>query len=116
MSVLPELKVSTTLRTARGKINETRAVNVRARKAIEIINLYGFKNGQSSFKAEIRFDLLRSRGSASASFVIAIIKFSRQLVKNERMYPGQEKVLNFPKKKSILTQTFIVRIMALSSL
>ena len=73
MSVLPELKVSTTLRTARGKINETTAVNVRARKAIEIINLYGFKHGQSSFKAEIRFDLLRSRGSASASFVIAII-------------------------------------------
>ena len=43
-----------------------------ARKAIKIINLYGFKKGQSSFKAEILFDLLRSLGSASASLVLAI--------------------------------------------
>jgi hypothetical protein len=69
---LPELKVSTTLRTAKGKISDTAAVKVRARKAIKIINLYGFRKGQSSFNAEIFFDLLRSRRSASAALVLTI--------------------------------------------
>jgi hypothetical protein len=70
---LPELKVSTTRRTARGKINETAAVNVSAKKAAKIINLYGFKNGHSSFKAEILFDLSRSLGSATAALLFAIL-------------------------------------------